>query len=308
MHIERPETMAEALIALERVGAKALAGGTNVMVDIKKGREQAEYLVSLDALDALKKIERKVDGIHIGSLVTFTMLEEFLETVVEKDAKEVLKALKEAVSTVGGPQIRNRGTVGGNILCASPSSDSVPALLVLDASLKLISRAGGVRIVPLEGFVTGVRQTEIKDGELLLEIIVPIKKGKSCFYKAGTRNAMAISVVDEALYLYVESVKETAAKASSNGDGGKRVSCVIKEAAIALGSVAPTVVRAPKTEALLLGKTTEDIFDSDYMNLIRETLAEEISPITDLRGEKDYRQIIAQNILEENLKTLLGGH
>lgn len=307
MHIERPLTIEQALVSLDKEGVKAIAGGTNVMVDIKKGREKAEYFISLDALLELKKIELKPDSLHIGSLVTFTMLEEFLEEVTDKNLKEAFRALKEAASHVGGPQIRNRGTVGGNILCASPSSDSVPALLVLNASLRLV-RQGGERIVPLNGFVTGVRRTDIQKGELLYEIIIPLKKGKSCFYKAGTRNAMAISVVDEALYLELENNEMDKYKVTDADDNcTNQSSSVVKFAAIALGSVAPVVVRAPKTEALLIGKTAEDIFEGSYMNLIRETLVKEISPISDLRGEKEYRQIVAQNILQENLKNLLGG-
>lgn len=158
MYFERPDNMAQALSALTSSKAKALAGGTNIMVDIKKGRETGSHFVSLDDLDELKKIEDKADGIHVGSLVTFTMLEEAMAGY-----PKAYKALLQAGASVGGPQIRNRGTIGGNILCASPSSDSMPALLVLDASLELIrlESQGNVqkRYIPLEGFVTGVRKT-----------------------------------------------------------------------------------------------------------------------------------------------------
>jgi len=303
MRIDRPETLTEALELMSADGAKALAGGTNVMVDIKKGREQGEYFVSLDALEELKQIEEKPDGLHIGSLVTFAKLETYL-TLHEPAG---CAALREAAASVGGPQIRNRGTVGGNILCGSPSSDTVPALMVLDAELKLIRRDGAgrkERRVLLADFILGVRKTDLQPGEVLTEILVPVKRGISCFYKAGTRKAMAISVVNQAMYLEL-------------GEDG-----VIEKAAVASGSVAPVVVRAPKTEAFLVGKTRDMLFgastekdgaekDSPAENGAMETarllLAKEIAPISDLRAEKEYRLLVACNILEENLKTLLGG-
>lgn len=288
MYFERPDNMAQALSALTSSKAKALAGGTNIMVDIKKGRETGSHFVSLDALDELKKIEDKADGIHVGSLVTFTMLEEAMAGY-----PKAYKALLQAGASVGGPQIRNRGTIGGNILCASPSSDSMPALLVLDASLELIrlESQGNVqkRYIPLEGFVTGVRKTGLLDNELLTQIVLPIKKGNSCFYKAGTRNAMAISVVNGALYVEVS-------------DKG-----IIERAAAAFGSVAPVVVRTPKVEAQLKGMAAHDVFRDDFMDELKNILAEEITPISDLRGTDAYRQMVAGNILEENLKTLLEG-
>ncbi len=280
MRVERPESMEEALKMLSVPGTKAIAGGTNVMVDIKKERETAECLVSLDRLSALKKIEIKDDGLHIGALVTFTELEDFLKNCVEE--YPAWNGLLEAASLIGGPQIRNRGTVGGNILCASPSSDSVPALMVLDAKLilgTLAENAFDIRTkeVPLEGFVTGVRKTSLQQGELLMEIFVPKKTGVSCFYKVGARKAMAISIANQAMYLEMEQGN-------------------IVAAAIACGSVAPVVIRVPKTEALLCSGQVENI---------RESLMEEISPITDLRADKEYRELLSGNILEENLKRLM---
>ena len=181
VHIERPVGLKAVLEALAQPDTGALAGGTNVMVDIKKKREKRRRFVSIDTLDELKKIEEKEDGIHIGSLAVFSEIEDYF-----KDRSPAYACLCQAVSHVGGPQIRNRGTIGGNILCASPSSDTVPALLVLDASLKLLQwtekdQSVKERIVALEGFVTGVRCTALAPGELLTEIILPKKKGMSCF-------------------------------------------------------------------------------------------------------------------------------
>ena len=286
MQIVRPETISEALELLALPETKAIAGGTNVMVDIKKGREQAKRLVSLDLLSELKCLEIRDGALHIGALVTFTELENFLKNCTDK--YPAWQGLLEAAALVGGPQIRNRGTVGGNILCASPSSDSVPALLVLDAELVLRDKEG-TRKLPLEGFCTGVRRTQLKQGELLTEIIVPAKPGVSCFYKAGARKAMAISVANQAMYLEMK-------------DG------VVEAAAIACGSVAPVVVRTPKTEELFIGKTKKELLESTAMELLRDSLQKEISPITDLRAEKEYREMVSCNILEENTNRLLANN
>ena len=286
MEIIRPENISEALDFLALPETKAIAGGTNVMVDIKKGRENAKRLVSLDLLSDLKCLEIKEGALHIGALVTFTELEDFLKNCVEE--YPAWKGLLEAAALVGGPQIRNRGTVGGNILCASPSSDSVPALLVLDAELVLCDKEG-TRNMPLEGFCTGVRRTQLKAGELLTKIIVPTKTGVSCFYKAGARKAMAISVANQAMYLEMK-------------DGA------VESAAIACGSVAPIVVRVPKTEALFTGKTKEELLKRTEMELLRDSLQKEISPITDLRAEKEYREMVSCNILEENTTRLLANN
>lgn len=289
VHIERPVGLKAVLEALAQPDTGALAGGTNVMVDIKKKREKRRRFVSIDTLDELKKIEEKEDGIHIGSLAVFSEIEDHF-----KDRSPAYACLCQAVSHVGGPQIRNRGTIGGNILCASPSSDTVPALLVLDASLKLLQwnekdQSVKERIVALEGFVTGVRCTALAPGELLTEIILPKKKGISCFYKAGPRKAMAISVVNGALYL-------------ERGEDGR-----IQHAGVAMGAVSPAVTRAHDTEKRIEGQTTEAILQPDVMEGLRESLSREITPISDIRAGKDYRYLTAENILEENLKFLLGG-
>lgn len=283
MRVERPENISEALELLAIPGAKALAGGTNVMVDIKKGRENAKCLVSLDMLSELKTLEIKENALHIGALVTFTELENFLKSCV--DVYTAWNGLLEAAALVGGPQIRNRGTVGGNILCASPSSDSVPALMVLDAELVICDKKE-TKVLPLEGFCTGVRATLLKQGELLTKIIVPNKSGVSCFYKAGARKAMAISIANQAMYLEVKND-------------------VVVCSAIACGSVAPVVVRAPKTEKMMKSKTKSELMEPAILDSICSSLTKEISPITDLRGEKEYRNMVSCNILEENIRRLL---
>lgn len=282
MKIVRPLTLQGVLEALAMPGAQILAGGTNVMVDMKKGRLETDLLVSSDSLVQLQEIRREKDSIMAGSLATFDAVES-----CPLFAVPAYDGLTQAAAAVGGPQIRNRGTLGGNILCASPASDTVAAMLVLDAKLHLTDLQGQY-CLPLDGFITGVRSTAKKPGQLLTAIEFPERTGRSCFYKVGNRKAMAISVVSEALYVECS-------------DG------IVSHVRIALGSVGSVVLRAVETEQLLEGKTRQEIFAPEFMSKVRASVQNEISPISDLRAEKSYRQMVAANILEANLKHLLGG-
>lgn len=282
MIIAKPKTLDEALSMLAEKNSAALAGGTNVMVDIKKERFHEEKLVVLDELNELKGISGQEDIIRIGSRVTFDEIE-MSDLLKENPAADALTA---AAASVGGPQIRNRGTIGGNVLCASPASDTVPALLVLDGTLRL-RILSGERTVPLEGFITGVRKTKLLPGELLMDLTIKKGCGKSYFYKVGSRNAMAISIASAAVYLEIES---------------KKLSCI----RIACGSVAPTAVRAHHTEDFLKGKSVEEVLSEPCMAEARQILEQDISPISDLRASREYRMLVSKNILQASLKQLLG--
>jgi len=275
------KTIDEALTCLQKEFVMVIAGGTNFLVDKKKGKYENQNLVSIDGIDALKKVERKENGMYsIGSLVNFSRLE------TDWAKNQAYQGIKAAASMVGGPQIRNRGTIGGNLISASPAADMVPALLVLDASVKLKSKVWE-RIIPLEGFMTAPGKTLIEADELMTEILLPYRKGKSTFYKVGKRNALAISVINQAVYLEIEKG-------------------AIKKVSIATGAVAPTAVRAHETEAYLRGKKPESHEWVNVLNKAASILMEEISPIDDIRATKEYRKTLARNLLVENLSCLTG--
>jgi len=275
------KTIDEALTCLQKESVMVIAGGTNFLVDKKRGKYENKNLVSIDGIDALKKVERKENGMYsIGSLVNFSRLE------TDWAKNQAYQGIKAAASMVGGPQIRNRGTIGGNLISASPAADMVPALLVLDASVKLKSKVWE-RIIPLEGFMTAPGKTLIEADELMTEILLPYRKGKSTFYKVGKRNALAISVINQAVYLEIEKG-------------------AIKKVSIATGSVAPTAVRAHETEAYLRGKKPESHEWVNVLNKAASILMEEISPIDDIRATKEYRKTLARNLLVENLSCLTG--
>ena len=180
----QPLTIEEALAFLSKDNTMACAGGTNLYVDRRHGKFLDKDYVSLDKLCDLKKVTEDADCWHIGSMVNFACAEK-----LEMPWAECFTA---AASEVGAPQIRNRGTVGGNIISASPAADSVPALLALEAKVVLKSKQGE-RVVALDKFMKGPGKTDLLPGELMTEVIIPKGVGHSVFSKVGKRNALAIA-------------------------------------------------------------------------------------------------------------------
>ena len=272
----QPLTIEEALEYLSEENTMVCAGGTNLYVDRKHGKFLDKDYVSLDKIEGLKEVIKKEDGWHIGSMVNFAYAEKL----------EIPRAecFISAASEVGAPQIRNRGTVGGNIVSASPAADSVPALLALDAKVVLKSKQGE-RVAELCKFMKGPGKTDLLSGELMTEIIIPEGSGRSVFSKVGKRNALAIAICNQAVYMETENGK-------------------IKEIRIALGSVAPTAVRATNAEALLKGTEEVALDNCEFKNALKEALLKDICPIDDVRATKEYRQSVAFRMLINNVKRL----
>lgn len=272
----QPLTVEEALAFLAKDNTMACAGGTNLYVDRRHGKFLDKDYVSLDKLPELKQVTVMEDGLHIGSMVNFAQAEKL--EIPGGDC------FVDAASQVGAPQIRNRGTVGGNIVSASPAADSVPALMALDAKLMLKS-VNGQREIALFEFMKGPGRTDLQSGELLTEIVIPNLTGKSVFYKVGKRNALAISICNQAVYMETE-------------DGA------ITKVRVALGSVAPTAVRAHRVEEMLTGKGQAVLQDAEFKKALKEALLEDICPIDDIRATKEYRQRVAFRMLLHNLNVL----
>jgi len=274
-------TVDEVLTCLQKESVMIIAGGTNLLVDKKRGKYGNQNLVSINGIDALKNVVEKEKGTcRIGSLVRFSKL------ATDWTPNPAYHAIKLAASLVGGPQIRNQGTIGGNIISGSPAADMIPALLVLDASVRLKSKIWE-RVIPLENFLRSPGRTFIEADELLMEIVLPYKEGVSTFYKVGKRNALAVSIINQAVYLKMD--KES-----------------IKDIAIAVGAVAKVPIRAYETEAYLKGKEPGGLNWAKVLLEASNILKEEISPIDDIRATKEYRMTLAGNILRENLACLTG--
>ena len=272
----QPLTVEEALACLAKENTMACAGGTNLYVDRHHGKFLDKDYVSLDKLQELKQIAQLEDGWHIGSMVNFACAEKLEITGAE--------CFTMAASQVGAPQIRNRGTVGGNIVSASPAADSVPALMALDAKVVLKSLAGS-RVVALADFMKGPGRTDLQPGELMTEVIIPTPTGRSTFQKVGKRNALAIAICNQAVYMETENGK-------------------ISKIRIAMGSVAPTAVRAYNAESLLMSAEVASLENGEFKAALKEALLKDIRPIDDVRATKEYRQCVALRMLVHNLKQL----
>ncbi|MGH9367439.1 MAG: FAD binding domain-containing protein [Thermoanaerobaculia bacterium] len=254
-----PKSLREALLMLrDEEPLTPLAGCTDVYVSLNFGTLRDRRFLNLWPLDALRGIRLRGSTLSIGALTTYTELQR------SPLVRRRLPMLAAAAHEVGGVQIQNRGTIGGNVVNASPAGDALPVLAAAEAILVLTS-AGSRRRVPFDAFYTGYRKTVLRRDELLLSIEIPEISGRQHFRKVGTRAAQAISKVVMAA-VFGPSVR------------------------IALGSVAPTVIRARRTEELLASGGS--IADA------RRSLGEEIAPIDDLRSTADYRRRVCANVLE----------
>ena len=253
---------AVALLAEHGAAAKILAGGTDLLVELKHAAHNPEIIVDISRLDELKNIAIADDGLHIGALATHS---DIMQSSVIRD---MFPALVEAAHSIGALQTRNLGTIGGNLVTCVPSMDSGPALIALEALVTVASSAGQ-RQMPLANLFVGPRKTSLKPGELLVDIVIPKPNlGKpASFQKFGLRKGQALALVNAAAAFFVDK-------------GNFRAPC------IALGAVAPTVIRAPKAEAFLDGRKVTD----EAMAEAGRIAATEAKPISDFRASADYRR------------------
>jgi CO/xanthine dehydrogenase FAD-binding subunit len=256
-----PATLSDALRMLRDEGPLVpLAGCTDLYVALNFGALPETRFVDLWPLGELRQIQMRGDVLSVGALATYT------DVIRSPLVRRRLPMLVAAAREVGGVQIQNRGTIGGNVANASPAGDTLPVLAAADAVVVLQS-AGGVRRVPFSAFYTGYRRSVRRADELITALEVPPVRGRQWFRKVGTRAAQAISKV------------VMAAVAPADGDPPR----------IALGSVAPTVVRLPSTEAALAAGVS--------VAEAQQVLIEEIAPIDDLRSTAAYRTRVAANLL-----------
>lgn len=260
----RDSRHALALLAEHGPSAKILAGGTDLLADLKSAHDAPGVIVDISRAADLKGIAVTEHGLAIGALVTHT---EIMRSPV---IREFFPALVDAAHTIGAVQTRNVGTLGGNLVTGVPSMDSGPTLIALEA---LVTVAGpkGRRQLPLAEFFTGPRKTVLKPDELLVEIVIPKKNlGKpAAFLKFGLRKGQALALVNLAACLWL--------------DRGRKV---FVEPRIALGAVAPTLIRAPQAEAYLEGRAATP----EAMAEAGRIAAGEAKPISDFRASAAYRR------------------
>ncbi|MFC1971601.1 FAD binding domain-containing protein [Chloroflexota bacterium] len=276
---QAPEMLEEVLSILDRRGDQIsiLAGGTDLVVQMKHGQTCPALIVDLKRIPALNRLEwSEGEGIHIGATVPLNKLISFPPFV------ERFGILTQACSLIGSIQIRNRATMGGNICNAAPSADTVPPLLCLGAKAS-VARFHETHIIPLEDFFLAPGRTVIDQSELLVEIEIPTPSTPSagCYLRHTSREEMDIAVVGVASFLVL----------APQGN-------ILQDARIALGAVAPTPIRARQAEAILIGSTpTKEVIEETA-----ERAAEASHPISDMRGSAEYRRELVKVLTRRTLQ------
>jgi len=266
-----PRSLDELWQALEEYPQAALyAGGTDLLVRLRQGLVEAPALVCLERLSELAVIEDRGGQVFIGALATHQAI---LDSELVRREFPVLAA---ALAELGSPPVRHMGTLGGNIVTASPAGDSLPPLYVLEAEVELRSSRGSRRL-PLAEFITGPGRTRLERSEVVAGVWVPKAPGfnRHHFEKVGRRKALAISVASLAALLELS-------------DEG-----VVRRARLAWGSVGPTVIRSREVEELLEGRP----LDQASLRRAAEVARQVVQPISDLRASADYRRRVAGNLL-----------
>jgi CO/xanthine dehydrogenase FAD-binding subunit len=277
--VHSPTSLKDAFAILwERKGAiKIIAGGTDLMVLMNAHQLEAPEFLDIWRVNELRGVVEDRNVLRIGALTTYT------ELIRSQSVQRFVPSLVAASRTIGAIQIQNRGTIGGNIVNASPAGDTLPVLAAYDAEIE-IGNERGKRTVAFNEFFTGYRATVLQPGELLVSVCIPKLREdeRDFFWKVGTRRAQAISKT------------VLAAKVRMTGK-------VFEKVSIGVGSVAPTVVRATKTERLLNGST----LSPKLIEEARQMISQDIAPITDLRSTEHYRRTVTGNVLARCLSELV---
>ena len=285
MSVTVPRSLPEVFLALEqRPDADLLAGGTDFMVEVNFGHRRPGAVVALRDVPELAGWQLRADHVAIGACCTYAELE-------QPELAAVLPALAQAARTVGSPQIRTAGTIGGNLGTASPAGDTLPVLSALDARIVVSSRDGS-RSVTLDELVVGPKRTTLEPGEVITEVLVPLSDGPQEYLKIGTRNAMVIAVADLALVIDrpTQSVR------------------------VALGSVGPTVIRARSAEEWIVGYvdwSTGTLIDSGVADEFGRRVAADARPIDDHRSTAAYRRhgigVLASRAIQRAMARMADG-
>lgn len=265
-----------AIIEAETNPVYFLAGGTDLVIRAKDGIIKDSLFLNIKNMNLFRGIVIEGDFLKIGALTTHT---ELIKSNLVNDYATVLAL---AASAIGSPQIRNMGTIGGNVANASPAGDTIPALYTLDTDVIIISKTGE-RSVKIYDFFKGPGKTTLNTGELIKEFHIPLffKEYSSYFKKLGQRRSLAISKLNIAVNLKLDDE-------------------IIQDVRIAFGAAAPTVIRAVRTEEFLLGKTIDDSVSAEACVIA----SDEVAPIDDVRSTRQYRSEMAGVLLNKILRIL----
>ena len=272
----------EAVSALADYGSRAriIAGGTDILIELERGsRPQVDTLIDITRIPGIDQITLDKDHFSLGPLVTHNHI------VANKKIVSQALPLAQASWAVGAPQIRNRATISGNLITASPANDTITPLMAMDAFVELKSTSG-LRNIPLSQFYTGLRQTVMRPDELMTNISFPAlaENQRGIFLKLGLRRVQAISVINIAIVVTIQDGK-------------------IDQPKITLGCVAPVIVHAEAAEKYLQDKS----LTPDRIAYAARLASEEIHPIDDIRGTADYRHEMVRVLVRRGLQAIADG-
>ena len=271
-------TLEEAFDACRNINGPSfyMAGGTDLLVQIKEGKIRPERVIDIKAIPEMEGFSISENEFSIGSLTTIRTLE------TSPEAYRKVPLLAQAAAKLGSVQVRNRATIGGNLCNAAPSAEMAPALLVLDAKAAIFGKTG-MRVIDLGDFFLGPGSPILDKGEILTSLKIPLTGSRrgAVYYKLTTRKAMDIAFVGVAVLLEL--------------DGDNQ----IKKARIALGAVAPTPIRVPSAEKVLEG----GILDAETVRKSAELAAQACQPISDLRASAGYRKEMVKQLCRQGLIT-----
>ena len=275
----RPTELQELLDFKAREGnrARILDGGSNVLVYINEGSISGGTLVDVKSLEAIKGIAERDGRLEIGA-------GELIADIMDSELiRKKIPFLREVLQKFANPLVRNMATLAGNIADSSPIGDTIPPLLVLEAEV-VVASAKGERVIPLDKFFTGPGQNVLKDEEVICKVCFPLHaRGKGGHIKLGLRRGTSCSVASVAVWLVADKNR-------------------VEDIRIALGGVAPTPMRARRTEDAFKGQN----LGWDKIAELSGKVMEEISPITDVRGSAEYRKQVSASLLAKAVRQALG--
>jgi len=275
-----PQKIEEALEILTECGKeiKVISGGTDLLIQYYDRLYEVGSWLDLKNISELKKIRIRKNQMEIGAMVTHAQLEKSAEI------KKYFPVLGKAAADIGSPQIRNRGTIGGNIVNASPAGDLLAPLMAYDAQFKLLSFQKEA-LISAEEFFIGPKKTILEPAQLLTGIILPLPSERTfgCWIKIGKRKALIIATITLALVIKMAEDNKT-----------------VKEVRTCLGSVAPTPIEVKEVREKMIGK---DFSQLDF-NQLGQIVEDKISPIDDIRGTREYRKDVAKNIMINALEEI----
>jgi len=275
-----PQKIEEALEILSRYESeiKIIAGGTDLLVQYFDRLYEINHWLDLKNIKELKDIRINKNQIEIGAMVTHTQLEN------SEDIKKYYPVLSQAAADIGSPQIRNRGTIGGNIVNASPAGDLLAPLMAYDAQFRLLSMQGE-KIVPAEEFFIGPKKTILEPAQLLTQIILPLPSERTygSWIKIGKRKALIVATITLALAVEMAEDNKT-----------------VKDVRTCLGSVAPTPIEIKEVKKMMAGKNFNQLNFAELGRIVED----KISPIDDIRGTREYRKDVAKKIMIKALEEI----